>query len=235
MEELQNKIIGILQGWYFSAKLYAYGRRGLPAQTPRERQLFETLFGLMAVNGRLRVFEWGCGLSTTYYAGFLADRGIDFEWHALDNNRAWHEKVGQLVASRGLGNRVTLYLQEFAPFWEKPDWGAVPPLCGAFAPKSESEKAYVELPVRLGRAFDVLIVDARFRRRCLTAARDAVKPDGLVVLHDAHKTHYQEGLDAYPFAAFIESGTWFPFQKEHNRVWVGSLTDHPVIGTLKAL
>jgi len=214
--------------------LRGYGWLGLPAQTPRERQIFKTLFGHMAGNGRLRVFEWGCGLSTTYYAGFLADRRVDFEWHALDNNRAWYERVGQLVKSRGLGGRVTLHLQEFPPFWEKPGWGTVPLPCGAFAPKTDSEKAYVDLPLKLGGAFDVLIVDARFRRRCLATARYAVKPEGLVVLHDAQKAHYQEGLDAYPFAAFIESGAWFPFQVEPNRVWVGGLTDHPVIGKLKA-
>lgn len=230
---LLQKIADISRGLYFHAMLRTYGWLGLPAQTPQERQLFKTLFGLMAGNGRLRVFEWGCGLSTTYYASFLADRKFDFEWHALDNNRAWHERVTQIVTSRGLGGRVTLYLQEFPPFWEKPGWGAVPPPCGAFAPKTESEKAYVDLPLKLGGAFDVLIVDARFRRRCLAAAKEALKPDGIVVLHDAQKTHYQEGLDAYPFAAFIETGTWVLFQKVPNRVWIGSLTDHPVMGNLK--
>jgi len=205
----------------------------LPAQTSREREIFRTLFSLAAANGKLRVFEWGCGLSTSYYAGFLTEKCINFEWHALDNNRAWHERVKGLIEARQFGSRVHLHLKEFAPFWEKPGWVSDYPPCGAFAPKTESEQAYVNLPRTLGGAFDVLIVDARFRRRCMETARDAVKPGGLVVLHDAQKAHYQEGLDAYPFATFIESGAWYPLQEAPNLVWVGSLTNHPVFGKLK--
>lgn len=235
MAGMHRKIISVLQGWFFSARLRAHGRLGLPAQTPRERDIFRTLFTLMAADGKLRVFEWGCGLSTTYYAGFLTDKGIEFEWHALDNNRDWHERVKGLIEARQFGSRVHLHLEEFAPFWEKPGWGGVPPPCGAFAPAAEAERAYVDLPRRLGGTFDVMIVDARFRRRCIEAARGTVKPGGLVVLHDAQKAHYQEGLDAYPFSTFIESGAWYPLQEAPNQMWIGSLTNHPTYGILKAL
>jgi hypothetical protein len=233
MAEMQMKMIGVLQGWYLKARLLAHGKMGLPAQTSQERDLFKALFGLVAANGRLRVFEWGCGLSTTYYAGYLAERGIDFEWHALDSNRAWYEKVKRLVVSSRVDEQVKLYLQEFAPFWEKPGWGAVPPPCGVFAPKTEAERGYVDWPVRLGGAFDIIIVDARFRCRCLQTAKAAVKPSGIVILHDAQKQHYHEGLDVFPYRMFVDSGTWYPLQTHPNRMWVGSLRDHPAFRLLK--
>jgi hypothetical protein len=226
MTVIQKKIIGVLQGWCFTARLLAHGKLGLPAQTTQERELFKALFDLVAADGKLRVFEWGCGLSTTYYASFLEKKEIDFEWHALDSNRAWYEKVKRLVVSSKIDDRVKLYLQEFPPFWEKPGWGDVPPPCGVFAPKTEPELGYVDWPLRLGGAFDMIIVDARFRRRCLQTAKDAVKPNGLVILHDAQKQHYHEGLDVFPYRMFVNSGNWHPFQALPNRMWIGSLRDH---------
>lgn len=230
-----NKFLSIIQGRYLNLKLQVYRRQGLPAQTPQERELFKTIFNTVARNGRLKVFEWGCGLSTTYYAGFLEQKGIDFEWHALDNNRAWHEKVRRLVASSAVKDRVTFYLHEFAPFWEKPGWGTIPPPCGVFAPKTDPEVAYSELPIRLGGAFDVIIVDARFRRRCIQTAKDAVKESGLVILHDAQKPHYHEGLDDFPYRMFVNSGSWYPFQALPNRMWIGSLSDQPVFRLLNGI
>jgi hypothetical protein len=123
---------------------------------------------------------------------------------------------------------------EFRPFWEKPGWGPVPPPCSQFAPCSDNEKNYVDYPRRLGKKFDVIIVDARFRRRCIQAAREALQTDGVVVLHDAHKKQYHDGLELYPYRRFIDSGTWYPLQDESNQMWVGSLGNCAVYERLKA-
>jgi predicted O-methyltransferase YrrM len=236
MGKLNNqKIITTLQGRYFGLKMRLYSLLKLPAQTKKERQIFEALFDLSPKSRRLKVFEWGSGLSTLYYAQYLRRRGVDFEWHSIDNNRSWHKKVQQFVDEVKLQSHVVLHFVEFAPFWEKSGWGPVPPPCGRFAPSSENERQYVDYPRRLGDKFDVVIVDARFRRRCLQTAQEVLQPEGLVILHDAQKKQYHDGLEAYPYRRFIDSGTWYPLQKEPNRVWIGSPMHHSIFERLETL
>jgi tRNA A58 N-methylase Trm61 len=211
-----------------------YGFLKLPAQTEKERQIFKALFDLTSENRKLRIFEWGSGYSTLYYARYLLGKGVDFEWHSIDNNTIWHEMVKEFVKNNDLQSRVNLYIMEFKPFWEKPGWGSVPPPCGRFAPSSENEKNYVDYPRRLGNKFDVIIVDARFRRRCIQMAKDVLQTDGVVVLHDAHKKQYHDGLELYPYRRFIDSGTWYPMQDESNQMWVGSAENSTVFERLNA-
>ncbi len=233
MTSISRKITRKLQAYYFNMKLKLYGFLKLPAQTEKERRIFKDLFDKAGDGKALRIFEWGSGYSTLYYARYLTGKGVDFEWHSIDNNRAWHEMVKGFIKKNGLQSRVELYLMEFKPFWEKPGWGPVPPPCNRFAPSSDNEKNYVDYPVRLGIKFDVIIVDARFRRRCIQAAREALQPDGIVVLHDAHKMQYHDGLDLYPYRRFIESGNWYPMQNESNQMWVGSPENSSVYARLK--
>ncbi len=206
----------------------------LPAQTKKEQKIFNTIFDLALINRKLYVFEWGSGYSTLYYAHYLKNKGIDFEWHAIDNNRDWHEIVVKLVEKENFQSNIRLYLEEFKPFWEKPGWGPVPPQCGEFAPSSDKEKIYIYYPLQLGKKFDVIIVDARFRKRCIQVAQKALQTDGIVVLHDAQKRHYHEGLESYPKQRFFDSGRWYPLQEEPNRIWIGSLINHPIFDKLKS-
>jgi hypothetical protein len=141
--------------------------------------------------------------------------------------------VKEFVKKDDLQSRMDLHLMEFKPFWEKPGWGSVPPPCGQFAPSLENEKNYVDYPRRLGNKFDVIIVDARFRRRCIQVAQEALQPGGVVVLHDAQKKQYHDGLESYPHQRFIDSGTWYPLQEKSNQMWVGSLENCTVFEKLK--
>jgi hypothetical protein len=74
-----NKIISTLQGKYFGLKMRLFGLLKLPAQTNKERQIFKTLIDLTPEKRRLRIFEWGSGYSTLYFAQYLFRKGIDFE------------------------------------------------------------------------------------------------------------------------------------------------------------
>jgi predicted O-methyltransferase YrrM len=232
MTSISRKIILKLQAYYFNMKLRLYGFLKLPAQTEKERQIFKAIFDKAGAGKGLRIFEWGSGYSTLYYARYLNGNGVDFEWHSIDNNRAWHERVKEFVKKENLQSKVYLHLMEFMPFWEKPGWGAVPPPCGQFAPSSDNEKDYVDYPRRLGKKFDVIIVDARFRRRCIQIARDVLQTDGVVVLHDAHKKQYHDGLESYTYKRFIESGTWYPLQEKPNRIWVGCVENSTIFKML---
>ncbi len=208
----------------FYGRLSLHGLLGFPAQTNKERQIFKAIFNRLA-DKKLRVFEWGSGFSTIYYAQYLRKKGPSFEWHAIDNNKLWHEKVARMVRNKGLNNCIYLYLREFLPFWKKLGWGVVPPPCGVFSPKDENELAYINFPKTLKNKFDVVIIDARFRRHCLEVARQVVASGGIVVLHDAQKPHYQVGLEKFPYQRFVHSGSWAPFQQASNTVWVG-IIDH---------
>ncbi len=170
---------------------------------------------------KIRVFEWGSGFSTVYYARYLRKKAISFEWHAIDNNKLWHQKIKNMVKDKGFDNCINLYLKEFLPFWEKPGWGIVPPPCGVFSPKEENELSYVNFPKTINEKFDVMIIDARFRRHCLPVAKEVLASQGIIVLHDAQKPHYQIGVEKFPFQRFIDSGAWAPFQPIPNKVWVG--------------
>ena len=205
----------------------------LPAQTSIDRKIFKRVFQLYA-GKRLSVFEWGTGRSTIYYSRYLTSIDSDFEWHSIDNSREWKEKVARLVNRYGLNNRVYLHLSEFPAFWELPSWSweerKIPQeICG---PKVAE---YVEYPRRImgSKGFDVIIVDGRFRRRCLLVASEVLAPGGLVLLHDAQKTHYHSSLQIYKFGRFFDSGN-ISGSKVKIKTWLGTL-DHNRIPDIESI
>ncbi len=218
----------------FSANMFINKKSGLPAQTKKEIQIFKAILD-NNLNKKVKIFEWGSGYSTIYYSQYLEKKGTEFEWHSIDNNKAWHEEVKSKVERKGLQPYVRLYLKEFLPFWEKSRWGPIPPPCGIFGPKSENEKAYVNFPRLLNVRFDIVIIDARFRRHCVQIARDVLGPEGIVILHDAQKVHYHVGLDNFQYRTFIDSGSWYPFQIIPNEVWIGSMQNSKIFEAMKRL
>lgn len=221
-----------LQILYFQGSLRVNGMFGRPAQTRTEIQIFKRIFDSFTGHGAIKIFEWGSGFSTIYYAGYLRKKNVEFKWHSVDNNKTWHEKVQSKVDKKNLQNSVQLHLEEFIPFWEKPGWGDIPPACGIFGPKSESEINYVKLPKLLNEKFDIVIIDARFRRHCIQIAKEVLLPGGIVVMHDAEKEHYHTGLSDFQHSKFLISGAWYPFQRRPNRVWVGSMENSKIIEVL---
>ncbi len=210
------------------------GALGLPAQTSKEIQIFKAIFRNFA-NKNISIFEWGSGFSSIYYSAYLRKKNVEFQWHSIDNNRIWHEKVKSELGKRGFQKYVQLYLKEFLPFWEKPGWGwkNIPPPCGVFSPKLENEKAYINFPKELDKKFDIIIIDARFRRYCLEVAKEVLAPEGVVIMHDAQKTHYHKGLEDFQYRQFFRTGQWYPFQEIPNKLWVGSTGNEAIFQTLK--
>ncbi len=205
----------------------------LPAQSSIDRRILKRVFQLYA-GGKLRVFEWGSGRSTVYYSRYLTSIGCDFEWYAIENSWEWQEKVALLVNRYGLGKRVHLHLSEFPAFWELPGWSSeerkLPPgICG---PKVAE---YVEYPRQIAgpKGFNVIIVDGRYRRRCLLVAAEVLAPRGLVVLHDAQRAHYHTSLKDYKFGRFFDSGK-IPGSKIKPKIWIGTI-DHHRISDIEAI
>lgn len=228
-----NRVGQKLQSLYFKGKMLRNSILGLPAQTREEIQIFKTMFDNFIDNKKIKIFEWGSGFSTIYYSEYLRKKGAKFEWHTIDNNKAWHEKVKSKVNKKGLQPYVQLYLKEFMSFWEKPGWGTIPPPCGVFSSKSENEKAYINFPKVLDNRFDIVIIDARFRRHCIQTAKEVLLPGGIVIMHDAQKAHYHVGLDDFQYSKLFHSGSWYPFQKIPNKVWIGSVGNSKIFKVLK--
>lgn len=225
-----------LQSVYFKGKLRINNILGLPAQTSKEIQIFKTIFNSYnCQNKKIIIYEWGSGFSTIYYADYLHNKGIEFEWHSIDNDKIWYEKVKSMIRKKTLEQNVNLYLKEFKPFWEKPGWGSVPPPCGIFSPKSEKEMAYINHPRQFKNSFDIIIIDARFRRHCIQTTKDVILPEGIAIMHDAQKQHYHIGLNDFKFSMFLDSGSWYTFQQIPNKVWVGSMENKDIFDILISL
>ncbi len=231
---LFKKVISRCQSIYFQGALYVKGKRGLPAQTKEDIELFKNIFENFT-DKEIRIFEWGSGMSTIYYAEYLRRKNMKFQWHSIDNNKTWHEIVKGKVNTKGLQSNVQLHLREFLPFWEKPQWNwkSLPPPRDVFSPESENEKEYVNFPRVLDEKFDIIIVDARFRRRCLKTAKDFLTPEGVVILHDAQKKQYHCELDSYRYSKFFKTGAWYPLQETPNKIWVGSMENESILNALK--
>lgn len=210
-----------------------HGILGLPAHTGKEIQIFKAIFDNFSPNKKIKIFEWGSGFSTIYYASYLRKKGIEFEWYSVDNNKTWHKKVKSKVEKIGFQQQIQLYLKEFPPFWEKPGWGPIPPACGVFSPNSENEINYINFPRQLDSKFDIIIIDARFRRYCFQTAKKVLMPEGIIIMHDAQKVHYHFALDDFPYSKFVSGGSWFPFQEIPNKVWVGSIENSNICEALK--
>jgi|CXWL01.1.fsa_nt_gi predicted O-methyltransferase YrrM len=206
----------------------------LPAMTKKEIAIYKKTLLSLYDGKLLNIFEYGSGFSTVYFAKFLRKNNINFHIDAVDNHEGWYGRVKSLVERAGLQDQVTVHLHPFQPFWEKEgwDWHVSPPL-GKFAPATNEEFNYVQKPLALGKKFNFILVDARFRRRCLEVAAQVLKKNGIVVLHDAERSHYHPTTKAYPYSQFVDSGHFYPFEKMDHRMWLGSL-DNAAIKELTA-
>lgn len=197
--------------WYWDAM-------GLPAQTARDIRILKDL--LMSVNSDvLRVWEWGAGKSTIYYTKFLHSIGREFEWHAIDNSLSWYKRCEENLARTPFAKQVHLHCREFPAFWQLPNYSVNNPIPPQSWNDSSPVLEYVNLPTTFEFNFDVIIVDGRYRRRCLLAAKEALAINGTVYLHDAQRQWYYPSLSAYGKVDFSETGI-IPGTKQASRIAV---------------
>lgn len=193
----------ILRGYFLLEK---------PFMTFKERCFYKKLLMTLSVQGSIEIFEYGAGFSTIYFAKFLRSKGIRFHIHSIENNKEWYEDVGRRVIRDGLGDFVTLHLREFTAHES--------------APQTANELDYIDFPKTLKKRFDLIVVDGRFRRRCLEGVtKDLLKPKAVVFLHDAERTFYHEPLARFPFHRFIDGGKFYPGEPRQHHIWVGSFDE----------
>jgi hypothetical protein len=152
--------------------------------------------------------EWGSGGSTIHFTDFLEKEGIPYSWTSIEYNKVWYEKVQEVVKS-------------------KPDVSLVLFDVGNTVLKQRyvNMDDYVNYPNTLNKKFDVVFVDGRKRRRCVLLAKNFLKNDGVVFLHDAQRTYYQCSFKEFSNQRLIGPTFWkgsnlpvSPFQKLQNKI-----------------
>jgi hypothetical protein len=175
----------------------------------------------------LRILEWGSGRSTLGYTEFLGASGVPYIWLTIEHDRdfflesvapllesrpdadyAFAEQAQELIAElRGAsvtGVRAIVFdAGELRPFER-----------GDGSDRDADLDDYVELPLRLGNSFDVVLIDGRKRRRCLLAAASLLSQQGIVVLHDGWRRHYQCAFSAYAHGTMLGDELWVGAQLE---------------------
>lgn len=54
--------------------------------------------------------------------------------------------------------------------------------------------------------YDLIFIDGRKRNECLKHAHSVLKDGGIVMLHDAERERYQEGVKSYVYNIFTDKG-----------------------------
>ena len=161
-------------------------------------------------NGFINIIEWGTGNGTIYFSKFLEENGVKFKWYSIENFLPWHNKVMRMLKENNLSGKVSLNLKCLT---EESD-------------KMLQERAdmteYIEFPKILGIRFNIILIDGRKRKECLDFAASVLAPGGVVVLHDAERVQYQDGLIHYKDGGkFVTENLSPNSQGGIQRMWVG--------------
>jgi len=135
-----------------------------------------------------RVLEYGCGFSTLYFPKFLPKNG---QWVSVEHEEGWFGHMQRELKQAEVQEKVALhFVAPDLPSWE---------LEGDY----NSFKTYVDFPHSLP-AFDIVLVDGMAREECIIRAEKLLKPDGLLIVHDANRRKYHPLVKAFPHYLIFE-------------------------------
>jgi len=186
-----------------------------------DAELFERILlrQCWAAAGTFSVLEWGAGRSTLYFADLLARMNQDFYWLSIDYDRVYVEQeIVPKLAGRPYA-RVIAAGPVAAPIERDPAAGGLDIVVfdvGRLLPFEKGHEQdrlvnlddYVTYPTRLGQRYDVVFVDGRKRRRCLIEASQLLKAKGVVLAHDAYRTHYHCAFEHYRSHRMVGEILW---------------------------
>jgi hypothetical protein len=142
----------------------------------------------------MRVFEYGSGGSTAFYAKRVA------EIHSIEHDSDWYERVCQSLNERGLDNCDVRYVGPRPMDTSKRADPANPEdyasLFEGFENSDFTEYAKAIDGFDDG-SFDLVVVDGRARPSCAKHAMAKVKPGGYILFDNSERPHYsgiQEAL-----------------------------------------
>ncbi len=140
---------------------------------------------------KVDVLEWGTGNSTLYFTELLKGTDIKFRWDSIEHNPKWYKHVQD--NNKNVELKIHLFQHEN-------------PLNKATVNDAPMDD-YVNVPRMLWRKYDVIIVDGMKRIRCLKMARQFMKEDAVLFLHDAERTCYHSTLKEYK-GKFLTKTLW---------------------------
>jgi predicted O-methyltransferase YrrM len=142
---------------------------------------------LKTLGGKARVFEWGSGGSTLFFARRAA------EVIAVENDGDWAEKVRAACQERGLSH-ATIAFHAADNTEPPPGFDPADPekfFSGSAIHNGHLFRSYAEHINQFpSESFDVIVVDGRVRPACLRFAMPKLKPGGLLVLDNAERPWY---------------------------------------------
>jgi len=115
-----------------------------------------------------RILEWGPGRSTIMLAEWSPSSSI----LSIEHDSEWHQKCCEVASSF---SNVEVSQQTIS-----------------LQPGKSGH--YVTLPFHREGPFDLIFIDGRLRCDCLAVAHRVVSPEGVVLLHDAHRKNYEPGI-----------------------------------------
>lgn len=126
------------------------------------------------------ILEWGPGKSTEIMIDFCPEVKI----LSIEHNKKYYDKLKEKVNP----NKVNL---KHIPRPNQDTGNGFGYVC---FPLREAIRKKQEF-----KRYDLIFIDGRSRCDCLTIAYLMIKDDGVVILHDSQRAHYQEGLSLFPF------------------------------------
>lgn len=191
--------------------------------TPADADLLEDVLLRLGVrtDRLLRVLEWGCGLSTLHYPGWLASCGVSVSWLSVEHDRdfvrdlvepALRRRGARILLSETLtSSRTKMLVNEERVSVVVFDKGPINPLDRSptrHADRLKNLDDYVSLPSKLDTEFDLVLVDGRQRRRCLLEAMPLLHRRGAALLHDAQRPYYHCAFDEFVSGRRIGDEFW---------------------------
>ncbi|CAN5134357.1 hypothetical protein BH09PAT1_BH09PAT1_2790 [soil metagenome] len=149
------------------------------------------------------MLEWGCGGSTLEYSKYVK------EYYSIEHSKIWADKISQQATA----NTHIFHIEpEFAHS------GFDPAKRGQFT-------SYVNFPLTLNKDFDIIIIDGRDRLNCSKVAKQLLKSDGLLLLHDFFPSRMPRyGKIVKDYEPIVQVGSLAVFvhriPRKHNDIYI---------------
>lgn len=127
----------------------------------------------------VKALEWGSGNSSIYFSSKLPPGST---WDSVEHNLQWANKVKNLLNELAIKNVHLHYVPNNCEFVTGDD--------GTY----ESFRDYILFPTKLGKKFQLIVVDGRGRVECMQIGWMLLEDAGVMILHDAQRTMYDRGI-----------------------------------------
>jgi len=122
------------------------------------------------------ILEWGPGDSTIMMAKWCPEADII----TVEHQEEWYLFWKKEFITKKINDKICMFLTE-----------------GPEDNREDSRWVLYADPLPEGYEFDLIFVDGRERVRCLKYAKKVLAPGGVVILHDAQRGEYQEGIKMF--------------------------------------